>query len=89
VCKSITVSIAAVAAQGAINVVLRDGATGVGAILWQAVLIAAAGTSDRITLSGLNIAGSAGNAMTLETTAAPAATNFAVVSLSGYDTPNT
>lgn len=85
VCRSITCSILATAAQGQIIVNLRDGATGAGTILWSAQFSLAAGTSDRITLGDLNIVGSANTAMTLETAAAPAATNFASVSLTGYD----
>jgi hypothetical protein len=86
VCRSITCSILATAAQGQIIVNLRDGATGVGTILWSAQFALAAGTSDRLPLTGLNIVGSANTAMTLETAAAPAATNFASVALSGYST---
>lgn len=85
ICRSITCSILATAAQGQIILNLRDGASGAGTILWSAQFALAAGTSDRITLSGLNIVGSANTAMTLETAAAPAATNFASVSLTGYD----
>lgn len=86
VCRSITCSVAAVNAQGQIIVNLRDGATGAGTILWSAQFILAAGTSDRITLTGLNIVGSANTAMTLEVAAAPAAGNFASVALTGFDT---
>lgn len=85
VCRSITCSIVAIAAQGQIIVNLRDGATGAGTILWSAQFALLAGTSDRITLGDLNIVGSANTAMTLEVAAAPAATNFASVSLTGYD----
>jgi hypothetical protein len=85
VCRSITVSLLAVAAQGQIIVNLRDGGTGAGTILWSAGFVLAAGSSDRIALSGLNIVGTANTAMTLEFAAAPAATNFAQVALSGYD----
>lgn len=85
VCRSITVSILAVAAQGQIIVNLRDGATGAGTILWSAGFVLAAGTSDRLALTDLNILGSANTAMTLEVAAAPAATNFAQVALTGFD----
>lgn len=85
VCRSITVSVGAVAAQGPLEFVLRDGAAGVGPILWQAVLSAPAGSADHITISGLSILGSVNTAMTLECLAAPAATNLARVSLAGYD----
>lgn len=85
VCKSITASIVATAAQGQIDVLLRDGATGAGTVLWSARLAAAAGTGQTVVLNGLNIVGSAATAMTLEFAAAPAATNFAGVALSGTD----
>ena len=85
VCKSITASIVATAAQGQIDVLLRDGAAGVGTVLWSARLAAAAGSGQIVTVSGLNIVGSAATAMTLEFAAAPAATNFAGVALTGTD----
>lgn len=85
VCRSVTCSILATAAQGQIILNLRDGATGAGTILWSAQFSLGAASSDRIALSGLNIVGSANTAMTLEVAAAPAATNFASVALTGYD----
>lgn len=84
--KSINASISAVAAQGILSVVVRDGATGVGTILYQDRLIAPIGFSDRLSLTDLNISGTTGNAMTVEFTAAPAAGNFETLSASGYDT---
>jgi hypothetical protein len=86
VLKSIQASLNAVAAQGApVTVVVRDGASGVGTILWQDRLMAPLGYSDRVSVEGLNIVGSANTAMTVEFTAAPAATNFETISASGYD----
>lgn len=85
VCRSVTCSILATAAQGQIILNLRDGATGAGTILWSSQFSLGAASSDRITLSGLNIVGSGNTAMTLEVAAAPAATNFASVALTGYD----
>lgn len=85
VCKSITVSLVATANQTVLDAVLRDGATGAGAVLWSGRLAATAGLSRDITLSGLNIVGSENTAMTLEFTAAPAATNLEGVALTGYD----
>jgi hypothetical protein len=85
--RSIQASVNATAAQGTpIVFVVRDGATGVGTILWQDRIIVPIGFTDDISVSGLNIAGTTGNAMTVEATAAPAATNFATVSATGYDT---
>ena len=85
VCRSISVSLAAVVAQGPINFILRDGASGMGASLWQVTINAAAGDGKWLALDGLNIVGSENTAMTLESNAAPAPTNFAAVALSGYD----
>lgn len=76
--------IAAVAAQPDIKVVLRDGATGAGTILWTARLSSTAGTAQCVSSPPLNIVGTAATAMTLETVTAPASTNSATVSLSGY-----
>lgn len=47
---------------------LRDGASGVGTILWQSALSvqAVSGAVNKIELSGLRIVGSAATAMTLE-----------------------
>lgn len=85
--KSIQASLQAVAAQAApVTVVVRDGATGVGTILWQDRIIANAGVNFAISIMGVNIAGTTGNAMTVEFIAAPAATNFETLSASGYDT---
>lgn len=84
--KSINASLMAVAVQAApVIVVVRDGATGVGTILWQDKLVAPLGFPDRLSLSDLNIAGTTGNALTVEFTSAPAATNFVTLSASGYD----
>lgn len=85
VCRSISVSLAAVAAQGIIRFNLRDGASGAGTVLWSTAMVVLAGDSKQVTISGLNIFGSVNTAMTLESSAAPAAGNFAQVSLSGYD----
>src|SRR5260370_1433971 len=57
-----------------LDLVLRDGATGVGAVLWGTTLAVqnVAGSVDRIVVVGISIKGTAGNAMTLEFTAANA-----------------
>lgn len=85
VCRSITVTIAAVAIQPPLEFVVRDGATGVDAVLWRGRLSCVAGDSRDLSISGLNIIGSANTAMTVESVAAPAATNFATVTMTGYD----
>lgn len=84
IATAITIGIAAVAAQGPLIFNLRDGATGVGTILWSATLTKPAGDGAVVTISGLSIPGTPNTAMTLESAAAPAGTNFAFVSLSGY-----
>lgn len=86
VCDSITVTIAAGAtAQTPIQVVLRDGATGVGAILWSAKLSAPVNSMADIELNGLSIPGTSGAAMTLEFTAGGVAASEQAVSMVGYD----
>lgn len=81
--------IAGIVAPAASNVtlVLRDGATGVGAILWSRILAlqAVAGDKDDTQAGVINISGTAGNAMTLEFTAAGGANTLEGVSLTGYD----
>jgi hypothetical protein len=85
--KSIQASLQAVVAQNApVVAVVRDGPSGTGTILWQDRLIAPAGFNGAISVTGLNITGTTGNAMTVEFTAAPIATNFETISASGYDT---
>lgn len=90
VCTSITASLVAGAIAPAVAIVtavLRDGASGVGTILWseQIVTQAVAGDKDNIVISGLNIVGTAAAAMTLEFTAAGGANTTEVVSMTGYD----
>jgi|SRR5215472_8316158 len=72
-----------------VSMVLRDGATGVGTVLWssQMALPAVAGqASPVLEQSGLAIQGTAGNAMTLEFTAAGGANTFETVALTGFVT---
>ncbi len=84
ICTSVACSIVPVVNQSPIDVVLRDGGAGAGTVLWSTRLNASAGFAISQNLSGLNIVGSANTAMTLEFTAAPTATNFAGVSMTGY-----
>lgn len=88
VCTSITAMFAAGAsAPTAVNVsvVLRDGATGAGTILWAASLSipATAGATNGISVGGLWIPGSANTAMTLEFSAAGGANTIESVSMTG------
>lgn len=86
-CTSIMAALTAAgaAATPALTIVLRDGATGVGTILWSATHMAGLGFADEVSLAGLNIVGSANTAMTLEFSAAPGAGNFASVAMTGHD----
>lgn len=85
VVTSITVCLSAVAAQTSLLFNLRDGATGAGTILWSARLAGPAG-SGQCQTANVTIVGTKNTAMTLESSAAPAATNFATVTLNGYTT---
>lgn len=87
VCRSITIGLSAVAPQLPVRVVLRDGAAGVGDIRWQALLAASFTGSDRVTLSDLNIVGTAGAAMTLEFVDPVDVGNGSYATLSGFSTP--
>lgn len=90
VCRSISFSLIGLAASAEATVLvnLRDGATGAGTILWSQRLLVTGTTGSQtgITLSGLNIFGSAATAMTLEFAAAGGADTFESVALTGYDT---
>lgn len=72
-----------------VSVVLRDGGSGVGAVLWatQMALQAVAGqASPVVEQSGLAVQGTTGNSMTLEFTAAGGANTFETVALTGFVT---
>lgn len=90
ICRSITATLIglAAAAETTVLVNLRDGATGAGTILWSArlLVVGTTGSETGISLSNLNIIGSANTAMTLEFAAAGGADTFETVSVSGYDT---
>jgi hypothetical protein len=71
--------------QTAIQINLRDGATGAGSILWSQTIVKAA--TEPITFfhaSGLNIVGSSNTAMTLEFSSAGVASSVESVTLTGY-----
>lgn len=85
ICTSIAASLSAGAtASGIVKVYLRDGAAGVGPVLWSANLVVPIGGAANINLSGLSIVGSAAAAMTLEFSAAGGATTQENVTLTGY-----
>lgn len=92
ICTSISAVLSAPVAvlSGAVQINLRDGATGAGTILWSQTVEAGGAASvvnDRavIMLSGLQIFGSVNTAMTLEFSAAGGAGTFESVALTGYD----
>ena len=70
-----------------LTVELRDGASGAGTILWQSRLNlgATTGVTNSITVTNLNLRGTAATAMTLEFSAAGGANTFESVSLQGID----
>jgi hypothetical protein len=74
-----------IVAPSVVNV--RDGASGAGTVLWTGLLgDGSSGAGGQVTLTGLNIIGSAATAMTIEFTAAAGANILESVTLSGYDT---
>jgi hypothetical protein len=81
-------SISTIAAQTNITLALRDGATGAGTVLWSETIICAINSPCVLSSGLIHATGSAATAMTCEWSGAPVATNFAVASLTGYDTHN-
>jgi hypothetical protein len=67
ICARVT---GAAAGSGNCYVVLRDGASGAGAVIWQAALSAPINGGDGVAIVQLGIPTSAGNVATLEFTAA-------------------
>jgi hypothetical protein len=71
--------------QTAIQVNLRDGASGAGTILWSMTLLKQIGDAPTVlAFSGLSIVGSVNTAMTLEFSAAGVAASLQSVSLTGF-----
>lgn len=92
VCTSITASLTSgttgvTVPATPVNVRLRDGVSGAGTVLFLCGLSVptTAGAADHITLTGLQIVGSAATAMTLEFGTAGGANSFEIVSMTGYD----
>ena len=81
---SITCVLEGAANAAAVTFQLRDSTTGAGNVLWTGKLANLANTVEVITLGGLNIEGVSGQAVTLESTGAPAAASSVVVSMTGY-----
>lgn len=88
VCNSVSITLATGAtAQTPILVNLRDGASGAGTVLqtWAISAVANGGMAV-VTITDLNVVGSAATAMTLEFAGATAGSTVATVNLNGYDT---
>lgn len=77
VANTIVLTAANFTANQPVYFVVRDGAAGVGTIIYQGAFTGAL-------LSGLSLLGSVNTAMTVEFTVAPGLTNFEVVAASGY-----
>lgn len=92
ICQTIHATLtsnASLAAAFAGSIVLRDGASGVGTVIWASSLSVpnVAGTASApVEISGLAINGTPGNAMTLEFTAAGGAGTFETVNFTGFMT---
>lgn len=85
VCQSISATLAAGSTAQAVAAILnlRDGASGAGSIRWSKQVILPANGVWEVSISGLNIVGSAATAMTLEFSAAGATGTFESVSMTG------
>lgn len=83
-CTSITCTLEGSANSTGITFQLRDSTTGAGNVLWTGKLNNLINESATLALGGLNIKGVKGQALTLETTGAPAATSSATVAMTGY-----
>ena len=66
---------------GLLRVYLRDGASGVGPILWEQVVFIQGGQSKHVNITGLHIVGTLGTVMTLEFSGVPGATGYETVTL--------
>jgi hypothetical protein len=80
-------SINTVAAQPAITLNLRNGASGAGTVIWSMATTCAIGTSCTLSSPQLVAVGSGNAAMTCEWNAIPAVGNFETATLTGYDIP--
>lgn len=82
-----TLSAGATAQAAALSLVVRDGPSGTGTILWGKQGIIPINGLWEGSISDLNITGSIGNAMTIEFTAAGAAGTFQSFTACGHDMP--
>jgi hypothetical protein len=74
---------AAAAATGILECVVRDGATGTGAIIWSGTLSSLAAESSSLVVPWIDLRASKGNALTAEFTGAGAAGTQLSVSMMG------
>jgi hypothetical protein len=89
ICRGIYVCIAANGtAQAPLQVVLRDGASGVGTILWSKKLSTPAMQTATVDVPSLSLVGSPGTAMTLEFVGAGAAATEQAITLTGVTLRN-
>lgn len=88
-CRALQISCAgsAAAATGILQFVIRDGATGVGTIIWSETLQANSNSGHNLSASGLDIRASAANALTIECTSTVPAGCQAAVSMQGDYVP--
>lgn len=85
VCTAITATISCGAtAQTPIQIYLRDGLTTAGTILWAITVAAPANGMGGISVTGLNIVGTANTAMTLEFSAAGVAASQEAITINGF-----
>lgn len=84
VAQTLTACLGGTLQSALVNVYIRDGATGAGTILWAAQILAPANDNECITLSGLNLLGTANTAMTVECSAAGGVSTNETVTLTGY-----
>ena len=75
---------AAAAAAGIVQCVVRDGATGVGTVIWSGVLAAPTAGASEISLGNLSIVGSVNTALTIEFAGASGAGTQQSVTATGY-----
>lgn len=73
------------AASGTLEIMIRDGATAAGTIIWAGILVSSTNDSVQVTVN-LNLFGTANTAMTIEFHSAGLAGSIEVCTLTGYST---
>ncbi|MGH8713380.1 MAG: hypothetical protein ACREYB_05175, partial [Casimicrobiaceae bacterium] len=82
VLQSFSATLIAGAAAEKVDLLVRDGASGVGTIKKRIPMGCAAGRTDRVVHQGLGLAMTPGNVCTIEFAAAPTGTGFEAVEMS-------